>query len=161
MGQVANHDAVPLFFLLLQEADAADAAWGLAVWYRLVATSLVNAHACHRAGLFPLLLQWLEGAPAAAAAVEDGESPRGPAETAPTQPPDPRLQVRLALLLQARPEFRVHLCALLQAMALCPTPRVATGARAACHERRKLPPPLSAHAAHSARGRAQRRRRRG
>lgn len=116
--QVVNHDAVPLFFLLLQEADSADAAWGLAVWYRLVATSLVNAHACHRAGLFPLLLQWLEGAPAAAqgdaaaenghaAAADDGASPKGAADAShdapPAQPRHPRLQVRLALLLQVRP----------------------------------------------------------
>ena len=59
---MSNADAIPLFFLLLQEAELQDSTWGLAVWYRLVTGSLVNAHACHRAGLFPLLLSWLAAA---------------------------------------------------------------------------------------------------
>jgi hypothetical protein len=56
---MANAEAIPLFFLLLREADLNDALWGLAVWYRLAVGSLVNAHACQRAGVFPLLLDWL------------------------------------------------------------------------------------------------------
>jgi hypothetical protein len=70
-----NKDAVPLFFLMLQEADESDTLWGLALWHRLAAESLVNATACKQAGLFPLLLAWFSASPHApghsSAAAED------------------------------------------------------------------------------------------
>jgi hypothetical protein len=119
---MANAEAIPLFFLLLREADLNDALWGLAVWYRLAVGSLVNAHACQRAGVFPLLLDWLTttgppcnefqtsrtAADAPTNHTADSEESTGGlsgfpmAEVMPpVSAPHPRLQVRLSLLLQA------------------------------------------------------------
>jgi hypothetical protein len=96
--QIANADAIPLFFLMLKEADESDAAWGLALWYRLAADSLVNAHACKRADLFPFLLEWFAAThPAPGGA--GGRQPTAGSGSA-LAPPSPRLQIRLAALMQ-------------------------------------------------------------
>ena len=75
---------------MLQEADARDASWGFALWHRLTAHSLVNSHACRRAGLFPTLLERF------AAAAQPSDAPGAP------PPPPAALLVRLALLMQVR-----------------------------------------------------------
>ncbi len=45
---VANADAVPLFFAALRAAVAPERAWGLALWARLLRSSMVNLSACER-----------------------------------------------------------------------------------------------------------------
>ena len=75
--QVANADAIELFFNVLQQASEADMLWGLAVWFRLVQGSMANVAACASVGLAKLLIDWF------AASSEH-----------------PLVQIRIALVLQ-------------------------------------------------------------
>jgi len=57
-SQVANADAIELFFNVLQYAAEADALWGLAVFHRLTRASMANLAAAASTGLGRVLIEW-------------------------------------------------------------------------------------------------------
>ena len=65
---IANSEAVPLYFGLLRQARQDDQLWGLAAWQELLLLGgLPACLQCERAGLNPLLIDWLAATTAAPA----------------------------------------------------------------------------------------------